>query len=125
MGDRIVLAVPGSSTTGTTAVVDYWPDPAFGTRAQLACICWEYEFWQVWKVPLAVSASGRLLPSFSAKLADRKPTRPEIFALDLSYDTDTIKEYSAIDVMTGKLDRSEEHTSELQSLMRISYAVSC
>src|SRR3546814_17838605 len=39
MGDRIVLAVPGSSTTGTTAVVDYWPDPAFGTRAQLACIC--------------------------------------------------------------------------------------
>src|SRR3546814_6924994 len=85
MGDRIVLAVPGSSTTGTTAVVDYWPDPAFGTRAQLSCICWEYEFWQVWKVPLAVSASGRLLPSF----------------------------------------RSEEHTSELQSLMRISYAVFC
>src|SRR3546814_10447410 len=25
----------------------------------------------------------------------------------------------------GKLDRSEEHTSELQSLMRISYAVFC
>src|SRR3546814_19976994 len=26
---------------------------------------------------------------------------------------------------SGKLDRSEEHTSELQSLMRISYAVFC
>src|SRR3546814_1772488 len=26
---------------------------------------------------------------------------------------------------TGKLERSEEHTSELQSLMRISYAVFC
>src|SRR3546814_8958338 len=25
----------------------------------------------------------------------------------------------------GKVDRSEEHTSELQSLLRISYAVSC
>src|SRR3546814_9534267 len=40
----------------------------------------------------------------------------------------------AIDAMTGKLCegfgdngevRSEEHTSELQSLMRISYAISC
>jgi EAL domain-containing protein (putative c-di-GMP-specific phosphodiesterase class I)/CHASE2 domain-containing sensor protein len=104
MDERIVLAVPGSSTTGTTAVVDYWPDPAFGKRAQQACICWEYEFWQVWKVPLAVTANGRLLPSFAAKLADRQPDKPEIFALDLSYDTNTIKEYSAIDVMTGKLD---------------------
>src|SRR3546814_6160313 len=27
--------------------------------------------------------------------------------------------------LVGRLDRSEEHTSELQSLMRISYAVSC
>src|SRR3546814_10026442 len=27
--------------------------------------------------------------------------------------------------MTGASDRSEEHTSELQSLMRISYAVFC
>ena len=110
MGDRVVLAVPGSSTTGTTAVVDYWPDPAFGTRAQQACICWEYEFWQVWKVPLAVSVNGRLLPSFSAKLADRQPDRPKIFALDLSYDTDTITQYSAIDVMTGKLDPALRQT---------------
>src|SRR3546814_1772210 len=28
-------------------------------------------------------------------------------------------------VMVGPFDRSEEHTSELQSLMRISYAVFC
>src|SRR3546814_1875811 len=27
--------------------------------------------------------------------------------------------------LNGELDRSEEHTSELQSLMRISYAVFC
>ena len=40
MGDRIVLAVPGSYTEGTTTKVDYWPDPAFGTRARQACICW-------------------------------------------------------------------------------------
>src|SRR3546814_9933319 len=29
------------------------------------------------------------------------------------------------EAVQGKLDRSEEHTSELQSLMRISYAVFC
>src|SRR3546814_5526284 len=29
------------------------------------------------------------------------------------------------DMVAGKCDRSEEHTSELQSLMRISYAVFC
>src|SRR3546814_2242606 len=28
-------------------------------------------------------------------------------------------------VLSGELNRSEEHTSELQSLMRISYAVFC
>src|SRR3546814_9903890 len=31
----------------------------------------------------------------------------------------------AIDVLGGRVDRSEEHASELQSLMRISYAVFC
>src|SRR3546814_5561987 len=30
-----------------------------------------------------------------------------------------------LEVNAGKSDRSEEHTSELQSLMRISYAVFC
>src|SRR3546814_2164766 len=31
----------------------------------------------------------------------------------------------AIELATGRMLRSEEHTSELQSLMRISYAVFC
>src|SRR3546814_4149692 len=31
----------------------------------------------------------------------------------------------ALDLATGDIGRSEEHTSELQSLMRISYAVFC
>src|SRR3990167_459429 len=104
MDKRIVLAVPSSNTDGTKAVVDYWPDAAFGTRAPRACICWEYDFWQVWRVPLAVTADGQLLPTFSALLADRQPDKPGVFALDLSYDTRTITQYSAIDLMSGKLD---------------------
>src|SRR3546814_10631880 len=31
----------------------------------------------------------------------------------------------AVEAFTDEIDRSEEHTSELQSLMRISYAVFC
>src|SRR3546814_4871830 len=34
-------------------------------------------------------------------------------------------ELEALDVAVKRLPRSEEHTSELQSLMRISYAVFC
>src|SRR3546814_6451131 len=37
-------------------------------------------------------------------------------------DIDRLRQRPAVD---RKLDRSEEHTSELQSLMRISYAVFC
>src|SRR3546814_8480672 len=34
-------------------------------------------------------------------------------------------EYGTVDPVDAMVDRSEEHTSELQSLMRISYAVFC
>src|SRR3546814_1613752 len=37
----------------------------------------------------------------------------------------TGQEPLVLDALHGRADRSEEHTSELQSLMRISYAVFC
>src|SRR3546814_4672458 len=47
--------------------------------------------------------------------------------LNVSYDPtrELYKEVDAIFVKQWKAKRSEEHTSELQSLMRISYAVFC
>lgn len=104
MGDRIILAVPSADFAGTTATMLRWPDPRFGNQTKRGFIGWEYEFWQVWKVPFAVNADGRVLPSFAALLANRPLDAPGQFALDLSYDPDTITQYSAIDVMTGKLD---------------------
>lgn len=104
MGARAVLAVPSASFEGVTATAPLWPAPSFGKQAAQGFIGWEYEFWQVWKVPLAVRADGRLLPSFASLLASRPADRPGQFALDLSYDPATITQYSAIDVMTGKLD---------------------
>src|SRR3546814_6346247 len=38
---------------------------------------------------------------------------------------DKWKDYSKLEIRADDLFRSEEHTSELQSLMRISYAVFC
>src|SRR3546814_9953460 len=46
-------------------------------------------------------------------------------ALALYYDTDEAMEGRNAFIEKRRPDRSEEHTSELQSLMRISYAVFC
>jgi len=107
MGDRIILAVPAAKIQGTEVKVDYWPPASMGDRAKRACICWEYEFWQVWRVPLAVSVDGRVLPSFAALLANRPLDKPSVFQLDYSYDTSTIKEYSAVDLLTGRVGAKE------------------
>src|SRR3546814_6413433 len=65
----------------------------------------------------------------SAQLRDLKAERPKIVEAieearahgDLSENA----EYHAAKERQGQVERSEEHTSELQSLMRISYAVFC
>src|SRR3546814_1578501 len=41
------------------------------------------------------------------------------------FDLDMFERRPLNDVLENALERSEEHTSELQSLMRISYAVFC
>src|SRR3546814_6373849 len=43
----------------------------------------------------------------------------------MQYGTEAQKKRAAECVLSGDKPRSEEHTSELQSLMRISYAVFC
>src|SRR3546814_1356494 len=61
-------------------------------------------------------------------IADMDSTMITIECIDELADYAGIKEQVAKvteAAMRGELDRSEEHTSELQSLMRISYAVLC
>src|SRR3546814_8656658 len=126
MNDRVVLAVEAKSARPGETKLSRLPSPAFGTAAQIACIGWEYELWQVWRVPTALEANGKLFPSFSSLLAHRPVDKAATFALDYSYQTDSIPVYSATDVLSGKVGaKSEEHTSELQSLMRISSDVYC
>lgn len=107
MDDRVVLAVSTRSAPGKDHLVTHFPDPIFGDKARLASIAWEYEFWQVWRVPLMYEAEGRLLPSFAAVLADKSADEPSNFRIDLTYDPRTIREYSVVDVLEGKVGARE------------------
>src|SRR3546814_9152169 len=69
---------------------------------------------------LAVKAAAR------AKGAHPRDDHPQFFASN--YEAENFRSLIASELLTvppTRLLRSEEHTSELQSLMRISYAVFC
>lgn len=107
MGNRVVLGVPTRSVPGTNQLITIFPDPSFGDQAIRASIAWEKQLWQVWDVPLMYQAEGRLLPSFAAVLANKSADRPEVFRVDVSYRLESIKQYSAIDVLNGKIGARE------------------
>jgi EAL domain-containing protein (putative c-di-GMP-specific phosphodiesterase class I)/CHASE2 domain-containing sensor protein len=107
MKDRVILAAAAEDARGGTAQLTRLPGPAFGPDVRIACIGWEYEFWQVWRVPIALDVNGTLVPSFSSLLANRHSDKPGVYALDYSYDIGTISTYSAADVLTGKVGRRE------------------
>src|SRR3546814_8910549 len=75
----------------------------FGTAAKRASIAWESEYWQAWNLPRAYVADGHLLPSFSSVLANKPIDGPASFRLDFFYDTTTIRQYSAVDVIDGRV----------------------
>src|SRR3546814_7966194 len=69
--------------------------------------------------------NGNLLALYRAKEADyRHQLRPVFVTMDPAYHR-TLKAAGIRSQWACGIDRSEEHTSELQSLMRISYAVFC
>ncbi|HEX2811608.1 MAG TPA: EAL domain-containing protein [Sphingopyxis sp.] len=107
MGPRAVLAVPTRSVPGTSQAVTIFPDPSFGKQATQASIAWDNEFWQVWDIPLMYEAEGHLLPSFAAVLANKRASSPGVFRIDFSYRIESIKQYSAIDVIKGKVGARE------------------
>lgn len=107
MQERVVLAVSTQTVPDSGELVTIFPDPSFGDVAQRASIAWEYQFWQVWDVPLMYRAEGKLLPSFAAVLADKSASEPKQFRVDLSYRTSSIRQYSVIDVIEGKVGAKE------------------
>src|SRR3546814_7327546 len=62
---------------------------------------------------------------FDQKLADYQLTQAKIADMATAIDASALLVYRAAWTTDRGADRSDEHTSELQSLMRISYAVFC
>src|SRR3546814_4852724 len=67
---------------------------------------------------------GRRQEALDAAVATLGPDARAVQG-SVSDQADLNRLYAAVKAERGTLDRSEEHTSELQSLMRISYAVFC
>src|SRR3546814_9935650 len=66
------------------------------------------------------------LRALAVTTADRSKTAPDLPTMQESgYPTFDVSSWFGVIAPKGTPDRSEEHTSELQSLMRISYAVFC
>src|SRR3546814_8624392 len=79
-----------------------------------------------------MTIARKLLPLAALLLAlgpaspPARAAAPDYQALNAALVEDyVVPRYQAFAQATAALDRSEEHTSELQSLMRISYAVFC
>lgn len=107
MGDRVILAVATRSVPGTNETNTVYPDTRFGAEAQRASIAWTFEFWQVWRVPFTYAADGKLLPSFASILANKNSPAARDFQLDFSYDTNSIAQYSAGDLLSGRVGAKE------------------
>src|SRR3546814_6408149 len=75
--------------------------------------------------PLAPEALRAMRPYLEELFGN--PHSPHLYGreADAAVETARAQVASVIDVASERLFRSEEHTSELQSLMRISYAVFC
>src|SRR3546814_9536980 len=76
-----------------------------------------------------VFRAGRTCPARRGRVRDaEKPAVQQAFRVVVQWDRKTGRGVGGAHVTSGKqprIGRSEEHTSELQSLMRISYAVFC
>src|SRR3546814_1510854 len=75
------------------------------------------------KVAIVTGAAGRIGKSVVRRLVEEEA---RVVAADINVDAAQalVAEFGSQAIAIG-FDRSEEHTSELQSLMRISYAVFC
>src|SRR3546814_5370695 len=70
-------------------------------------------------------AEVQALIARAAKTADRDPADVKLIAISKTHPADAILPLIHAGQRVFGANRSEEHTSELQSLMRISYAVFC
>src|SRR3546814_1398388 len=71
------------------------------------------------------SPDGEVMPIYDAAMRYEAEGVPLVIVGGKEYGTGSSRDWAAKGTRLLGVQRSEEHTSELQSLMRISYAVFC
>ena len=84
------------------------PLPMFSAHANLAALSLRYNYQNaVWELPYSASVGGHLVPSIAAALADKTGPAGSAFPLDYSIDVRSIQNYSAGDILSGKVGKRE------------------
>jgi len=93
---------------GAATQVDSKPLPAFTSHAQLGIGSVRYN-WQnaVWKLSYAENIRGQPVPSFASEIANVSGPAGSRFPLDYSVRVPSIPDYSAGDVLSGKVGRRQ------------------
>src|SRR3546814_4872927 len=113
--ETVLDYVPEAAVT-----LDYQADEACGSRFEMIADFYEARA----QLQRAEAASGSAV--YKPLPPDRLYLKPDEWEDMLSRrPVGALSPFAAPDDMPNVIDRSEEHTSELQSLMRISYAVFC
>src|SRR3546814_5470406 len=86
---------------------------------------WKFTYAPEWLAYAGRFALSPALPLSSAPILDGSSLRPVQWYFDNLLPEEAQRQLMATDAGIRAADRSEEHTSELQSLMRISYAGLC
>lgn len=102
---RVVLPTNLRVGAGEGKVLDRRPDAIFADHAQLGVISLPYNFESaVWDAPFALSHEGKVYRSFASLMAGVDGAADTLFPINYRISIDSVPQYSAIDVLRGKVD---------------------
>lgn len=107
-GKVILFTRSRTGANGRNEVVRDRALPQFAGHSKLALASVHYNYQNaVWRLPYGEILDGKPIPSFAVHMAGRKTPATGDFPLDYSLDVDTIPNFSAADVLSGKVGRAQ------------------
>lgn len=109
--NRVTLAArfrAGSDYSRRDTAVHGRPLPMFSRSSKIATLSIRYNYQNAaWSLPFAVNIDGQIVPSLAAAIARKSGPVGGSFPVDYSTDVRSIPNYSAGDVLSGKIGRDE------------------
>jgi diguanylate cyclase len=103
-GRVTLLGRTQAGADGSEKQVDALPMKLFAQHARVGVGSVHYNYQNaVWRLPYGAQLGGHWVPSFAASLGNRITGSDGMFPLDYSTDVRTIPEYSAGDVLAGRI----------------------